>query len=88
VINFLELQQVKNIYVHDWQLEEDKSINKRRYAILGSCFSARHCWRAAIELKNGFNKNVIIEKNKKDPITALISGKKDDEWMMVAYKDF
>ena len=87
--SFLELHQVKNIYVHDWSLEENPAINRRRYSIIGSCFSGRHCWKTGIELKNGFNRNLIKKKDEKyDPIQALLIGRKDEEWMMVEYKDF
>lgn len=92
-MKFLELHQVKNIYIHDWKAEEDPEVNRRRYSIIGSCFSARHCWRTGLELKNAFNKN-ILQAHKKNPkkrvdaITALLNGRKDDEWTLIEYKDF
>lgn len=86
---------MKNIYIHDWLAEEDKEINRRRYSIIGSCFSSRHCWRTGLELKNAFNKNILSRKRnslngrwKSERITALFNGRKDDEWTMVEYKDF
>jgi len=53
----LQLHQVKNIYVHDFFADnpEKPDSNRRRYHILGSCFSAKHCWRTGLELKNAFN---------------------------------
>lgn len=93
IVKFLELHQVKNIYIHDWKAEEDPEINRRRYSIIGSCFSSRHCWKTGLELKNAFNKNILRAKKqgqhqKKDNITALLNGNKDDEWTLVEYKDF
>jgi hypothetical protein len=66
---------VKNIYIHDWKAKDDPALVRKRYAILGSCFSARHCWKTAIELKNALNKHMISLKRNKvtkriDAITA------------------
>lgn len=95
IAKFLELHQVKNIYIHDWKAIEDPALNRKRYSIIGSCFSARHCWKTAIELKNAFNKNILHRSPKRGPnspkvdtITALMTGGKDEEWTMVEYKDF
>lgn len=47
IIEFLQLQQVKNIYVHDFFADnaDRRDSNRKRYNILGSCFSAKHCWK-------------------------------------------
>ena len=59
IIEFLQLHQVKNIYLHDFHAEnpEKPDNNRCRYHIIGSCYSAKHCWRTGIELKNAFNLN-------------------------------
>lgn len=93
IAKFLELNQVKNIYIHDWKALNDPAVVRRRYAIIGSCFSARHCWKTAIELKTAFNKHMLSLKRNKttkkiDAITALMVGGKDEEWTMIEYKDF
>lgn len=94
ITEFLQLHQVKDIYVHDFFAENpDKpESNRKRYAILGSCFSTRHCWKVAIELKNAFNlnsaKTKLRRKQKYDPIYAILNGGKDEEWSMVEYKDY
>lgn len=84
---------MKNIYIHDWSKIEDLNSNRRKYSIIGSCFSARHCWKTAIELKNAFNKHMLHKKRspttkKYDMITAEMIGRKDEEWTIVEYKDF
>ena len=59
---------------------------------MGSCFSAKHCWKTGLELKNAFNlnsaKTKLRRKTDYDPIYALLNGGKDEEWVMVEYKDY
>jgi len=49
---------------------------------LGSCFSAKHGWKTAIELKNAFNLNSAKTKLRRkqvyDPIYAIMHGGKDE----------
>lgn len=88
------MHQVKNIYIHDFFAENpDKpDTNRQRYSILGSCYSAKHCWKVAIELKNAFNlnsaKTKLKRRQKYDPIYAIMNGGKDEEWCLVTYKDY
>lgn len=94
IIEFLQLHQVKNIYLHDFHAEnpERPETNRRRYAIVGSCFSAKHCWKTGTELKNAFNmnsgKSKLRRKKEYDPIFAVLNGGKDEEWVLVEYKDY
>jgi len=81
ILDFLEIHQVKDIYVHDFE-ETDSNLNRRRYSIIGSCFSAKHCWKTGLELKKGFNLNsssIFHKRNKKyDPISAIMNGGKNE----------
>jgi hypothetical protein len=79
----LQLHQCKDIYVHDFFAENpDKpDSNRKRYSILASCFSSKHCWKTGIELKNAFNlnsaKTKLRRKKEYDPIYAVMNGGKD-----------
>ena len=94
IIQFLQLHQCKDIYVHDFFAENpDKpDSNRKRYSILASCFSSKHCWKTGVELKNAFNlnsaKTKLRRKKEYDPIYAVMNGGKDQEWSMVSYKDY
>lgn len=87
------MNQVKNVYVHDFHKDnpERPETNKRRYHVLGSCYSTRHCWKTATELRNAFNlfsgKSKLRRGSKKyDPIFATRTGGKDEEFSMVEFK--
>lgn len=95
IFEFLELHQVKNIYIHDFHKSDHErpSTNRRRYHIIGSCFSAKHCWKTGLDLKNAFNLNsgktkLTKRKQEYDPVYAMMTGRKDEEWAMVEYKDY
>jgi hypothetical protein len=89
IVEFLQLHQCKNIYIHDFFAEnpEKRDNNRRRYAVIGSCFSSKHCWKTGIELKNAFNLNSAKTKLRRrkdyDPIFAIMNGGKDEEWCLV-----
>lgn len=56
--------------------------NVRRWAIIATAYSNRHCYKVAIELKNAFNATRTQEQ-----YPALMIGRKDDEWAMVEFVD-
>ena len=79
--------------MHDFFSDPDKQRDstRRRYHIIGSCYSAKHCWKVGTETKNAFNLNsgkTKIRRKDYDPIFAMLNGGKDEEWVMVEYKDY
>jgi hypothetical protein len=44
ICDFLTLHQGKDIYVHDFH-KTDTNANRKRYSIVASAFSNRHCYK-------------------------------------------
>ena len=76
---YLLNQQTKDIYVHDFG---PVLPHIRQWAIIASAYSSRHCYKVGADLKNSLNDR----KDKKD-YPAMMVGRKDDEWVLVEFKD-
>lgn len=76
---FLLSQQTKDIYVHDFG-PVMPHINQ--WAIIASAYSNRHCHKVGSELKNALN-----EGRKSGEYPAKMMGRKDDESVLVEFKD-
>lgn len=81
ISDFLTLHQAKDIYVHDFANQPNS--NRKRYSILASAFSNRHCYKIGRELKNALD----LGKSDKEYYPLMI-GRKDDEWVNVEFGDF
>lgn len=76
---YLISQQTKNIYVHDFGTELP---HIRRWAIIASAYSCRHCYKVGADLKNSLN-----DRRKPEEFPAKMTGRKNDEWMLIDFND-
>jgi len=83
VISFLELEQGKDIICVDLE-KECKRYDLPRYGIILSTFSCRHNYKMASNLLKAIKSLEIPEMEGKN---FKISGRKDDEWLLVDFND-
>ncbi|KAL4456563.1 hypothetical protein ABPG74_000670 [Tetrahymena malaccensis] len=83
VISFLELEQAKDIICVDLEKECNR-YDLPRFGIILSSFSCRHNYRIAQNLLRAIRELEIPDMKDKN---FKISGRKDDEWLMVDFND-
>ena len=82
ISDFLTMFQAKDIYVQDFK-ETHPNTNRKRYSIVASGYSSRHCYKIGKELKTALDLG-----RSEDQYYPIMIGRKDDEWILVEFGDF